>query len=58
MSIAAAGVTYIPPVVALVIGAFLERGDVIHSLSYFATALILSGVALLQYGSRASTSKG
>ena len=47
-AVAAAGVTYIPPVVALVIGVFLA-GDVIHPLGYLATALILSGVALLQY---------
>jgi drug/metabolite transporter (DMT)-like permease len=50
-AVAAAGVTYIPPVVALVIGVFLA-GDVIHPLGYLATVLILSGVALLQYGSR------
>jgi drug/metabolite transporter (DMT)-like permease len=55
-AIAAAGVTYIPPIVALVIGVFLA-GDVIHTLSYLATALILTGVALLQYGSRASIRK-
>lgn len=50
-AVAAAGVTYIPPVVALVIGVFLA-GDVIHPLGYLATLLILSGVALLQRGSR------
>ena len=50
-AVAAAGVTYIPPVVALVIGVFLA-GDVIHSLGYIAMVLILSGVALLQVGSR------
>ena len=34
-------------------------GDVIHPLGYLAMVLILSGVALLQYGSRlASVSKG
>jgi hypothetical protein len=44
--------------VALVIGVFLA-GDVIHPLGYLATVLILSGVALLQYGGRrASVSKG
>jgi len=43
--------------VALVIGVFLA-GDVIHPLGYLAMVLILSGVALLQYGSRrASVSK-
>ena len=50
-AVAAAGVTYIPPVVALVIGVVLA-GDVVHPLGYLATVLILSGVALLQYGSR------
>ena len=50
-AVAAAGVTYIPPVVALVIGAFLA-GDKIHPLGYLAMVLILSGVALLQYGSQ------
>ena len=54
-AVAAAGVTYIPPVVALVIGIFLA-GDVIRPLGYLAMVLILSGVALLQYGSRASDS--
>ncbi len=57
-AVAAAGVTYIPPVVALVIGVFLA-GEVIHPLGYLAMVLILSGVALLQFGSRrASVSKG
>ena len=50
-AVAAAGVTYIPPVVALVIGVFLA-GEVIHPLGYLAMVFILSGVALLQYGSR------
>jgi drug/metabolite transporter (DMT)-like permease len=50
-AVAAAGVTYIPPVVALVIGVFLA-GDMIHPLGYLATVFILSGVALLQYGGR------
>jgi drug/metabolite transporter (DMT)-like permease len=50
-AVAGAGVTYIPPVVALVIGVFLA-GDVIHPLGYLAMVLILSGVAVLQYGSR------
>ena len=44
-------------VVALVIGVVLA-GDVIRPLGYLAMGLILSGVALLQYGSRrASVSK-
>jgi len=50
-AVAAAGATYIPPVVALVIGVVLA-GDVIHPLGYLAMLLILSGVVLLQYGSR------
>lgn len=43
--------TYIPPVVALVIGRFLV-GDEINPLAYVAMILILSGVAVLQFGSR------
>ena len=50
-AVAAAGVTYIPPVVALLIGVFLV-GDKIHPFGYIAMVLILSGVALLQYGSQ------
>jgi drug/metabolite transporter (DMT)-like permease len=50
-AIAAASVTYIPPVVALLIGAFLV-GDAIHPLGYVAMVLIMSGVAVLQFGSR------
>jgi len=50
-AVAAAGVTYIPPVVALLIGVFLV-GDTIHPLGYVAMILILSGVAVLQLGSR------
>jgi len=42
-AVAAAGVTYIPPVVALVIGVLLA-GDVIHPLGYLAMVLILCGV--------------
>ena len=54
-AVAAAGVTYIPPVVALVIGVFLV-GDTIHPIGYVAMILILSGVAVLQLGSRQSVS--
>lgn len=46
-AIAASSVTYIPPVVALVIGVFLA-GDEIDLLGYIAMMLILSGVAILQ----------
>jgi drug/metabolite transporter (DMT)-like permease len=49
-AVAASGVTYIPPIVALVIGAALV-GDEIHPLGYVAMLLILSGVATLQFGS-------
>jgi drug/metabolite transporter (DMT)-like permease len=44
-------VTYIPPVVALVIGVVLV-GDQIAALGYLAVIFILSGVALLQFGDR------
>ena len=50
-AVAAAGVTYIPPVVALLIGVFLV-GDTIQPLGYVAMILILSGVAVLQLGNR------
>ena len=50
-AVASSGVTYIPPLVALVIGAVLV-GDEIHPLSYVAMILILLGVAVLQFGSR------
>ena len=50
-AVAAAGVTYIPPVVALVIGVVLV-GDTIHPIGYAAMILILADVAVLQLGSR------
>ena len=50
-AVAASGVTYIPPLVALVIGTVLV-GDEIHPLSYVAMTLILLGVVVLQLGSR------
>ena len=50
-ALAASSATYIPPVVALVIGVFLG-GDVINPLGYVAMMLILSGVAVVQLGSR------
>lgn len=52
-AVAAAGVTYIPPVVALLIGVFLA-GDTVQPIGYVAMILILSGVAVLQLGSRAA----
>ena len=55
-AVAAAGVTYIPPVVALVVGVFLG-GDAIHSIDYAAMVLILAGVAVLQLGSRQESIK-
>jgi len=50
-AVAASSVTYIPPVVALVIGVFLA-GEKISALGYLAMIFILAGVALLQIGSR------
>jgi drug/metabolite transporter (DMT)-like permease len=50
-ALAASSVTYIPPVVALVIGVVLV-GDEINTLGYVAMLLILFGVAILQLGSR------
>ena len=50
-ALVASSVTYIPPVVALVIGVVLV-GDEINALAYVAMLLILSGVAVLQIGSR------
>jgi drug/metabolite transporter (DMT)-like permease len=52
-AVGSSGVTYIPPVVALVIGRFLV-GDEINPIAYVAMVLILSGVAVLQFGSRRS----
>lgn len=46
-AIAASSVTYIPPVVALLIGAILV-GEPIQLLDYLATALIFAGVYLLK----------
>jgi drug/metabolite transporter (DMT)-like permease len=50
-AVGASAVTYVPPVVALLIGRFLV-GDEINPLTYIAMVLILSGVAALQFGSR------
>lgn len=46
-AVAAASVTYIPPIVALIIGAFLV-GEPIALSDYIATVLILIGVLLLK----------
>lgn len=46
-ALAASSVTYVPPVVALVIG-IVFVGETIHPLGYVAMILILAGVALLQ----------
>jgi drug/metabolite transporter (DMT)-like permease len=54
-AVAAAGVTYIPPVVALVIGVSLA-GERIHPTGYAAMTLILTGVAVLQLDSRRAQS--
>ncbi|MEO9876364.1 MAG: DMT family transporter [Anderseniella sp.] len=45
-AVSAASVAYIPPVVAIIIGAFLV-GEKIDPLEYFGAALILAGVALV-----------
>ena len=50
-AVAASSVTYLPPVVALLIGAVLV-GESITWLDYFATALILGGVVLLNQRER------
>jgi drug/metabolite transporter (DMT)-like permease len=50
-AVRAASVTYIPPVVALLIGVSLV-GDTIQPNGYVAMVLILTGVALLQSGGR------
>jgi drug/metabolite transporter (DMT)-like permease len=50
-AVAASSVTYIPPVVALIIGVLLA-GDEISPLAYPAMILIASGVAVVQFGSR------
>jgi drug/metabolite transporter (DMT)-like permease len=54
-AVAAAGVTYVPPIVALVIGVVFV-GDTIHPIGYVAMIFILSGVAVLQIGSRQGVS--
>jgi drug/metabolite transporter (DMT)-like permease len=48
-AVAASGVTYIPPVVALVIGTVLA-GEPVRALDVLAMAAILLGVAILQSG--------
>jgi drug/metabolite transporter (DMT)-like permease len=48
-AVRAVSVTYISPIVALLIGVSLV-GDTIHFTGYLAMALILAGVALLQSG--------
>ena len=50
-AVAASGVTYLPPVVALLIGV-LVAGDSIAPSAVLAVALILAGVAVLQLGGR------
>lgn len=56
-AVAASGVTYLPPVVALLIGYF-SVGEPIRLLDVGAMAAILAGVGLLQSGRRASARKG
>ena len=50
-ALAASGVTYIPPVVALIIGALLV-GEPVRSTDIVAMAAILAGVGILQFGRR------
>lgn len=50
-AVAASSVTYIPPIVALLIGVTLV-GESINAMEYLAIAFILVGVAILQFGSR------
>ena len=53
-AISASSVTYVPPVVALLIGAILV-GEHIEFTDYVATALIFTGVVLLNYKRRPTT---
>lgn len=50
-AVVASGSTYIPPVVALIIGVAFG-GETVPLSGYLAVAVILGGVALLQYGGR------
>jgi EamA domain-containing membrane protein RarD len=50
-TLAASSVTYIPPIVALVIGIFVG-GEQINVLEYVAMLFVLIGVAVLQVGKR------
>ena len=52
-AVGASTVTYLPPVVALLIGALLV-GEPIETRDYLATALILAGVVLLNTRPRTS----
>ena len=52
-AVMASGVTYIPPMVALIVGAGLA-GEPVHGLDIVAMAAILIGVGLLQSGRRMS----
>jgi drug/metabolite transporter (DMT)-like permease len=55
--VTAAGVTYIPPVPALLLGVFLAS-DTINPASYAAMVFILAGVAIMQFGSREVPNNG
>jgi len=50
-AVVAASATYIPPVVALLIGIFVA-GEPVHALDVLAIAAILGGVFVLQSGRR------
>lgn len=53
-AIAASSVTYVPPVVALAIGAVLV-GEEITATDYFAVAIIFGGVVLLNFNRKRNT---
>lgn len=53
-AVMASGVTYIPPVVALAVGA-LMIGEPVHATDLVAMVAILVGVAVLQSGRRSGT---
>lgn len=50
-AVVAASATYIPPVIALLIGVWVA-GEPVHALDMLATAVILAGVFVLQSGRR------
>jgi drug/metabolite transporter (DMT)-like permease len=55
-AVVAASATYIPPVIALLIGVFVA-GEPVHGMDLLAIAAILGGVYLLQMGRRSAQNK-